>query len=69
MSTTSKTLRYYLFGQERRAPRVVDPADMGTCFGMEMMLDEPQPVAPPVVARPPARQWWRRLAVRRAVGA
>ena len=69
MSTASKTLRYYLFGQDRRAPRAVDPADMGTCFGMEMMLDDPPPAAPPVVVKPAPPHWWQRLAVRKPASA
>jgi len=45
----------------RRTPRALEPADMGTAFGMEQWLDEADsalPVAPdPAPAGTPAR-WW-----------
>jgi hypothetical protein len=69
MITAHSTLRLF-FGERRR--RVVehdDPADMGTCFGMEMTL-EPA-AAPPVVAKKSARSqpWWQRRVTRKPVGA
>lgn len=58
-------LRSLLNGRARPAP-VADPADMGTCFGLEMTLDEP-PAAPQRPAEP-GRSWWQRLSPRRLQG-
>ncbi|RVT51704.1 hypothetical protein [Rubrivivax albus] len=47
---------------------VVDPADMGTCFGLELSLVP----APSVRTAEPARSeapWWDRSEVRKSCGA
>lgn len=46
---------------------MVDPADMGTCFGLEMTLDQP-PLATGA-AEPVQRHWWQRLSARRSTSA
>jgi hypothetical protein len=63
MSQAPSSLRTFLLGRARRVPAVLDPADMGTCFGLEMTLDQPNVDAPPHDT--PARPWWQRLARRR----
>jgi hypothetical protein len=46
----------------RRPPRALEPADMGTCFGMEQWLDQAdsQPAPLPVLsaAAGQRRPWW-----------
>jgi hypothetical protein len=63
MSTASSSLRSLLTGRWRSARAVPDPADMGTCFGLEMTLDEPPADAPPPASA--TRPWWQRLSRRR----
>jgi|JRYF01.1.fsa_nt_gb hypothetical protein len=49
---------------------VIDPADMGTCYGLEMSLHAP--AALPDGARPRAGDgpaWWERAEVRKSCGA
>jgi len=41
--------------RRRRVVRELEPADMGTCFGMEQTLDQPE--AEPMVAATPKRSW------------
>ena len=55
-----------LFGFARRRRRADDPdaADMGTCFGLDMSLDDTPPATPAAEA-PAAPSWWQRLAGRR----
>lgn len=49
-STGSRLMRWLQRGAEpQRTPPAPDPADMGTCFGLEMSLDD-APVDP--FARP-----------------
>lgn len=66
MSTASSPLRSLLTGRPRPAPAVVDPADMGTCFGLEMTLGPPAAAVPPPAVE--VRSWWQRLAHRKAEG-
>ncbi len=66
MSTAPNPLRTFLLGRARQVPAAVDPADMGTCFGLEMTLDQPEIDAPMTGA--PERPWWQRLAGRRPTG-
>jgi hypothetical protein len=47
-----RLLRWLQRGPAPTAPRQPDPADMGTCFGLEMSFDD-APVDP--FARPPQR--------------
>jgi hypothetical protein len=65
MNTAIATFRFLGFGRAQRATPVDDPADMGTCFGLDLSLDDvpsptPGPADPPV-----STGWWRRLAGRR----
>ena len=49
----------------RPAPQEYDAADMGTCFGLEMSLDQPDvAVLPPQATPGRARGWVQRLAGR-----
>lgn len=50
------------FWSARARKRAVaqEPADMGTCFGLEMTLDDSTVGAPP--ANTPPRHWWQRRA-------
>lgn len=66
MSTATTPLRSLLTGRSRRVPAAVDPADMGTCFGLEMTLTVP--VADVPAPAPPARSWWQRLSSRKVAG-
>ena len=66
MSTTPTPLRTFLLGRARQVPAVLDPADMGTCFGLEMTLDQPD--VETLLAPSPTRPWWQRLAGRRPQG-
>jgi hypothetical protein len=67
MNTAPSTLRSFLLGRARRLPAVVDPADMGTCFGLEMTLDQPPLHGAPAV--PVRRSWWQLLSTRRSTSA
>ncbi|MEP7282626.1 MAG: hypothetical protein ABI696_11665 [Rubrivivax sp.] len=71
MTTGHLPLRAFLHGPERRGLRSadIDPADMGTCFGMEMTLASAAASAASVaggagdgVARSaaPTPRWWQR---------
>lgn len=66
MSTAISTLWVLLTKRGHRLPEAPDAADMGTCFGLDMALDDPLPPAPktPPVAHA-APHWWHRLALRR----
>jgi hypothetical protein len=66
MSTATTPLRSLFTARTRRAPVAVDPADMGTCFGLEMTLTVPVAEAP--APAPQARSWWQRLSSRKAAG-
>jgi len=46
-------------GRARKRAMVQDPADMGTCFGLEMTLDGND--APDASDKPLPRHWWQRL--------
>lgn len=47
-------------GRARKRALAPDPADMGTCFGLEMTLDGSDTPAAP--EKPLPRPWWQRLA-------
>ncbi len=66
MNTATTPLRSLFSARSRRAPAAVDPADMGTCFGLEMTLDEPATTAP--TPAPVQRSWWQRFSPRKAEG-
>lgn len=52
------------------AVAVVDPADMGTCFGLELSLGLPAAAAEPAAAgRVDSGPWWERAGVRKSCGA
>jgi hypothetical protein len=63
MSMASSSLRSFLRPRTRTAPAALDPADMGTCFGLEMTLSAP--ALEPVPRSAPARPWWQRLGTRK----
>jgi hypothetical protein len=69
MTLTTPSLRSLL----RRAPRqreaMIDPADMGTCFGLEMTLDEPPLLAEAPEAANMSRHWWQRRPTPKPAGA
>lgn len=67
MNTPPSPLRTFLLGRARQAPAGVDPADMGTCFGLEMTLDQPPLLAP--VGPAPSAHWWQRLSMRKTPAA
>ena len=69
MNLAYSTLRLF-FGERRRRVVEEDPADMGTCFGMEMSL-EPDPPAPTAPEPQSEREsgWWQRLGSRKPLGA
>lgn len=67
MHAAHSTLRQFFGDRRRRVSRREDPADMGTCFGLEMTLEPP---APPVIVSPARTQpWWQRLTARKPAGA
>lgn len=47
----------------------LDPADMGTCFGLEMCLDRLRLPAEPARSAAEPAPWWERAGARRAFGA
>lgn len=64
MSTTTRTLRTLLTRRSHPRPQAEqDPADMGTCFGLEMTLAPMASELPPPAALPPT--WWQRLSPRK----
>ncbi len=63
MHTRPTTLRTLLARRPSPSPRLADPADMGTCIGLEFSLD--QPPAEPVPDTDADRPWWRRLSLRK----
>lgn len=64
MNTATTPLRSLFTGRSRRGPVEADPADMGTCFGLELTLDAPASEAPAPL--PAQRSWWQRLSPRKA---
>jgi hypothetical protein len=67
MNNSPSPLRTFLLGRARQAPAALDPADMGTCFGLEMTLDQP----PLAAADGPdaGANWWQRLSMRKTPAA
>jgi hypothetical protein len=63
MTTDSSSLRSFLRSRSRPAPAVLDPADMGTCFGLDMTLDQPPLESAPLATT--VRPWWQRLPSRK----
>lgn len=45
----------------------VDPADMGTCFGLDMTMDA-SPTVPADMEASAAPNWWERRSARKAFG-
>ena len=67
MNNPPSPLRTFLLGRARQAPAALDPADMGTCFGLEMTLD--QPPLPAVEGPAVGGSWWQRLSMRKTPAA
>lgn len=65
MNTANLTFRFLGFGRVQRAAPVDDPADMGTCFGLDMSIDDPLPISAAPADVPLSAAWWRRLSARR----
>jgi hypothetical protein len=65
MSTTPSPLRSLLSGRPRSGRSAPDPADMGTCFGLEMTLTA-LPTAEPTRPAPQKHGWWQRFSPRKA---
>jgi len=60
MSLDTSTLQRWF---SRRAPartQADDPAEMGTCFGLELSFADTVPVVAPAKPAPAASPWWRR---------
>ncbi len=63
MSSTLSSLLLMRLNRTRRTRRAPDPADMGTAFGLEYILDqarEDPDAAAPEAAAPRATPWLRR---------
>ena len=72
MNTTLNRFRLRVFGRPRPALTEPDPADMGTCFGLEMTMTLDDERAPPSdrAGQAAARaHWWQRGAGGHAVRA
>ena len=67
MNNPPSPLRTFLLGRARQAPAVLDPADMGTCFGLEMTLDQPPLTTADDTAS--GGNWWQRLSMRKTPAA
>lgn len=64
MNTATSPLRSLFSARARRTPAAADPADMGTCFGLEMTIDDPAVDGEPPAPAP--RAWWQRFSPRKA---
>jgi hypothetical protein len=65
MTALPTSLRHLLDRHAAALPRAQDPADMGTCLGLEMRLGAvlppgPQAVHAPAPVAPAAPHWWQR---------
>lgn len=65
MNTANATFRFLRFGRPRHVGPAEDAADMGTCFGLEMSLEEPTPIGTNQIEPPGTTAWWERLSNRR----
>jgi hypothetical protein len=65
MSTAPSSLRSLISGRQRTARAAPDPADMGTCFGLEMTLTA-LPTGEPRKPAPAPRAWWQWFTPRKA---
>ena len=65
MNKPDSTSRLFKLGRTRARPAALDAADLGTCFGLEVSLDQPDE-APPESGTTAQRAggWLRRLASR-----
>ena len=62
------------FWRRRERPLVavapaIDPADMGTCFGLELSMDTAAVAPSAKGAEPDHAPWWARHGARKAFGA
>lgn len=65
MNTANAGFGLLGLGRGRRTIQDDDPADMGTCFGLDMSLDQAEASDKPHHPPPAATTWWTRLAPRR----
>jgi hypothetical protein len=70
MSSTRSSLRRLISRHPVAGSQTPDPADMGTCLGLEMALgarlpDVPQRVPAPIQRAPAPTPWWQRLSLSR----
>ena len=67
MTKPATTSRWYQPWRSAEAPAPIDPADLGTCFGLELSLTpEPTPAKPAPARR---RGWMQRLTTKRGAAA
>jgi hypothetical protein len=60
MRQDKSLLQRFLRSRVGPAPVAIDAADMGTCIGLDMILDQPPQAAAGVAEAP--RRWWQRQA-------
>jgi len=65
MNTANAGFGFLGFGRGRRDRQDEDPADMGTCFGLDLSLGAAEPHRAPPATPPLAGSWWTRFAPRR----
>jgi hypothetical protein len=58
MSKLPTTRKLFRLGRARSLPAELDPADLGTAFGLDMSLDQPDEL--PAAAPVPRRAGWLR---------
>lgn len=68
MSSTRSSLRRLISRHPLAGTQTPDPADMGTCLGLEMTLgarlpDAPQSVPAPTREASAPTPWWQRLSL------
>ncbi len=71
MSQPRLTMRSFWRRRARPVPAVVDidPADMGTCYGLELSLALPHPTAEAALSAAETAPWWERAGARKTFGA
>lgn len=71
MNLPRPTMQSFWRRRMRQTPAVddTDPADMGTCYGLEMSLLPASAPAESASARRDAPPWWERSGMRKSCGA